>query len=104
MSARCARHVRERGQSRPTMAEAGFPDIECDARLGIFAPTGTPKEVVALLNREIGKIVALPDVKEWLATLGFEPLANTPEQAASIIKAEGAKWVNVIRDAGIRTE
>jgi tripartite-type tricarboxylate transporter receptor subunit TctC len=88
----------------PTMAEAGFPDIECDARLGIFAPTETPKEVVALLNREIGKIVALPDVKEWLATLGFEPLANTPEQAASIIKAEGAKWVNVIRDAGIRTE
>jgi tripartite-type tricarboxylate transporter receptor subunit TctC len=72
----------------PTMAEAGFPDIECDARLGIFTPAGTPTEIGALLNREIGKIVFLPDVKVWLAALGFEPFLST----------------QVIREAGIKAE
>jgi tripartite-type tricarboxylate transporter receptor subunit TctC len=87
-----------------TMAEAGFPDIVCDARLGVFSPTGTPASVVSLLNREIAKIVALPEVIERLATLGFEPFATTPEQSAALIKTEGKKWVKVIRDARIRAE
>ena len=85
----------------PTMAEAGFPEVECDARIGFFAPAGMPKDIVALLNRETGTIVALPDVKERLAVLGFEPSPNTPEQAAVLIKQEGVKWAKVIRDAGI---
>jgi len=88
----------------PTMAEAGFPDIECNAQIGAFAPTGMPKEIIALLNREIGKMVALPDVKERLAVLGFEPFANTPEESAVIIRTESAKWAKVIRAAGIKAE
>ncbi len=88
----------------PTMAEAGFPDIECNAWIGAFAPTGMPKEIIALLNREIGKMVALPDVKERLAVLGFEPFANTPEESAVIIRTESAKWAKVIRSAGIKAE
>jgi len=88
----------------PTMAEAGFPDIECNAWIGAFAPTGMPKEIIALLNREIGKMVALPDVKERLAVLGFEPFANTPEESAVIIRTESAKWAKVIRAAGIKAE
>ncbi len=88
----------------PTMAEAGFPDIECNVWIGTFAPTGMPKEIIALLNREIGKMVALPDVKERLAVLGFEPFANTPEESAVIIRTESAKWAKVIRAAGIKAE
>jgi tripartite-type tricarboxylate transporter receptor subunit TctC len=88
----------------PTMAQAGFPQIECDARIGFFVPTGTPTEFVDLLNREIGTIVALSDVKERFAVLGFEPSLNTPAEAALLVRQEGAKWTRVIRDAHIRVE
>ena len=88
----------------PTMAEAGFPGIECDARIGIFTPAGTPREIIALLNREIGALVLLPDVVEQLSALGFEPSPSTPEEAAAIVKAEAAKWVKVVSDAGIRVQ
>jgi tripartite-type tricarboxylate transporter receptor subunit TctC len=88
----------------PTMAESGFPDIECDAREGIVAPAGTPRDTIALLNREIGSVVELPDVKERLAAFGFEPVATTPADSARLLSAEGAKWAKVIREAGIRAE
>ena len=88
----------------PTMAQSGFPEIECDARLGVVAPAGTPRDIIAQLNREIAKLVALPDVKERLATLGFEPSANTPEDAAAVFRVEAAKWAKVVREAGIRAE
>ena len=55
----------------PTTAEAGHPDIEGDGWVGVFAPAGTPREIVAVLHREIVKIIALPDMKERLPTLGF---------------------------------
>jgi tripartite-type tricarboxylate transporter receptor subunit TctC len=86
----------------PTMAEAGFPGIECDARIGFLAPAGTPKEIVTALNREIGDIVALPEIKEQLAKFGFEPLPNTPEQAAAELTTERAKWLGVIRAANVK--
>ena len=60
----------------PTMAEAGIPDQESDTLTGIVVPADTPKEIVALLQREVAKIVALPDIKEKLLTLGFDPIAN----------------------------
>jgi tripartite-type tricarboxylate transporter receptor subunit TctC len=86
----------------PTMAEAGFPEIECAARIGFLAPVGTPRQIVALLNREIGNIVALPDVKEQLVKFGFEPFPNTPEEAAVELKSEPTKWLGVIRAANVK--
>jgi tripartite-type tricarboxylate transporter receptor subunit TctC len=88
----------------PTMGEAGLPDIVCDARLGMVAPAGTPHDILALLNREISKLIELADVKERLATFGFEGSANTPEESATLIRAESAKWAKVIQDAGIKTQ
>lgn len=88
----------------PTMIESGFPDIECDARVGVFAPAGTPNEIIALLNREIGNIVMQPDVRERLDALGFAPAPTTPEESAIIVRAESAKWAKVVREAGIRVE
>jgi tripartite-type tricarboxylate transporter receptor subunit TctC len=78
----------------PTMAEAGYPDIGGDSWIGILVPAGTPKEIVTLLNREIIKIVAL--MKESLATLGYEPVASTPEEFATQIKIELETWGKVI--------
>ena len=88
----------------PTMAEAGLKDQEADTLQGVLVPAGTPKEIVALLHREIVKIVQEPDVKEKFATLGFDAVANTPDQFAAQIKAEIAKWGKVIKNANIKAE
>jgi len=88
----------------PTYAEQGIKDQEADTLTGIVAPAGTPKEIVDLLYREIAKIVAQPDVKERLTTLGFNPVANTPEQYGERIKVEIDKWGKVVRDAKLRIE
>jgi tripartite-type tricarboxylate transporter receptor subunit TctC len=88
----------------PTMAEAGVTGQEADTLTGIVAPAGTPKEIVAQLQRDIAKIVAQPDVKEKLDTLGFRPVANTPEQFAVQIKAEMEKWGKVVHAAKLRIE
>jgi tripartite-type tricarboxylate transporter receptor subunit TctC len=87
----------------PTMAEAGAPDQEADVVSGIVARAGTPREVIALLHREIVKIIAQPEVRERLLQLGFEPVANTPDEYAAWIKADIAKWGKVIRSAKIET-
>jgi tripartite-type tricarboxylate transporter receptor subunit TctC len=88
----------------PTFAEQGVNGQEADTLTGIVAPAGTPKEIVELLAREIAKSVARPDVKEKLATLGFKPVANTPDEWSARIKVEIEKWGKVVRDANLRIE
>jgi tripartite-type tricarboxylate transporter receptor subunit TctC len=88
----------------PTLAEAGLPDQEADTMQGILVPAGTPKAIIDLLHSEIVKVIALADVKERMAVLGFEPVANTPEEFAARIKFEVPKWAKVIRDANIKAE
>lgn len=85
-----------------TMAEAGYPSMEGETWFAMFALAGTPKDVVALLHREIVKALALPDVKERVATLGFEAVGSTPAELAARVEADAAKWGKVIRDAGIK--
>jgi tripartite-type tricarboxylate transporter receptor subunit TctC len=86
----------------PTMAEAGYPDVEGSSWAAVVVPAGTPKEIIAQLQRMIAAIVALPDVKERLDALGFEPIANTPDECADFFQREMAKWSKVIKAAGIR--
>jgi len=88
----------------PTMAEAGLPGFEVDAWYGLLAPTGTPGEVVRRLYGEVQKILALPETTRRMATLGFEPVGNTPEQFGSFIHAEIAKWNKVILESGVKPE
>jgi tripartite-type tricarboxylate transporter receptor subunit TctC len=85
----------------PTMAEAGYPGQLGETPIGILAPTGTPAEIIDLLHRKTVAIVALADVRQRLATLGFSPIGDTPAQFAAFLKAEGARWADVIRAAGI---
>jgi tripartite-type tricarboxylate transporter receptor subunit TctC len=70
--------------------------------VGFVSPAGTPKDIVATLNREIVRILAQPDMKERLAALGFDPIGSTPDQFAARIKSELAMWTKVIRAAGIK--
>jgi|SRR5271169_3071975 len=88
----------------PTMQEAGCPGQEADTLTGVLAPAGTPKEIVALLNREIAKAVAEPEVTAHLLKLGFVPVANRPEEFGARIKSEIAKWGKVVHDAHLRIE
>lgn len=88
----------------PTMAEAGYPDIEFDNWFGVFVPAGTPGEIITQLNREIATSMAQPDVREHLVALGFNPVASTPEEFAKQIKIELEKWARVIRAANIKAE
>jgi tripartite-type tricarboxylate transporter receptor subunit TctC len=87
----------------PTMTEAGYPDIEGDSWVGILVPAETPTEIVGVLYREIAKVMALPEMKERLAALGFEPVVSAPDQFGRRIGAEIETWGRVIRAANIRT-
>ena len=88
----------------PTMLEAGYPDQEADTLTGVLAPIGTPNDIIDLLNREIAKAVAEPDVTARLFKLGFVPVANKPEEFGARIKSEIEKWGKVVHDAHLRIE
>ena len=88
----------------PTTAEAGYPQIEGDSWIGLLAPVGTPNEIVAAVQGEIARIVAMPDVKQRLPVLGLEAVASTPEEFATRIKVETQTWGKVIRAANIKPE
>ena len=85
----------------PTMADAGVQGQESETMQGIFAPGNTPKDIVAKLNSEIAKVMAMPDVKQKCADLGFDPVGNSSEQFAAYIKKEVEKWGKVIKEAKI---
>src|SRR5262249_16304120 len=88
----------------PTIAAAGYPGLDGDGWVGALVPAGTPKDIIALLNREIVHIIALPDLKERFGSLGLDPVGGTPEQFGQQLRAEGDKWAKVIRAANIKAE
>jgi tripartite-type tricarboxylate transporter receptor subunit TctC len=88
----------------PTNIEAGVTDLESDTLTGIVAPAGTPPEIIDRWHSEIVRMVAGPDVKERLETLGFAPVANAPAEFGERLRSEMAKWGTVVRDAGIRAD
>jgi tripartite-type tricarboxylate transporter receptor subunit TctC len=77
------------------------PGFEAVTWIGLLAPAGTPKEIVARMHREIEKIVQLPEVQERLSASGAEPVASTPEQFGAYLGAEVAKWGRVVKQAKI---
>jgi tripartite-type tricarboxylate transporter receptor subunit TctC len=88
----------------PTMDESGVRDQQSELIIGVLVPAATPKPIVDLLQRQIARIVASPDVKERLDALGFAPVASTPEAYATQIKADIETWSKVVREANIKVE
>jgi tripartite-type tricarboxylate transporter receptor subunit TctC len=86
----------------PTMTEQGFPGQEAETLLFVLAPAGTPPDIVNALSTEFRKIVASPEIQSQFDTLGFSPLATTPEDSEQRIKDEVARWAKVIKDANIQ--
>jgi tripartite-type tricarboxylate transporter receptor subunit TctC len=88
----------------PTIGESGVPGFDTDVWFGLVAPAGTLPEIVAKTQRDIARIVALPDVRKQLLDIGAEPVANTPEEFAARIRKESVLWAKVIQTAKIRFE
>ena len=88
----------------PTVAESGLPGFEVSNWIGLFAPVGTPPEIVAKLNAEVQKIMRSPDVQKRLEAEGARFIPTTPEQFAAFQKDELVKWAKIIKDANIKAE
>jgi tripartite-type tricarboxylate transporter receptor subunit TctC len=88
----------------PSFHEAGITNFDMDSWAGLFAPAGTPPEVIARLNAEVRKIIDNPEVKARIASIGFEAFSSTPAQLDAFVKAQLDKWGKMIKDAGIQPE
>jgi tripartite-type tricarboxylate transporter receptor subunit TctC len=87
-----------------TLDESGLPGFDVTSRYSIVAPAATPPAVVERLQKEIARALDAPDVRAKLASLGAEPVGNTPAEFAAMIRSESAKWGKIVRDAGIKPE
>jgi tripartite-type tricarboxylate transporter receptor subunit TctC len=85
----------------PTLAEIGFPDYESASWIAFFGPAKLPENIAQFLNAEINAALGQPDVRERLTTIGLEPRTMTQPQFAEYMKAEVAKWGDVIKKTGI---
>jgi len=88
----------------PTFTEAGLPGYNVASWYGVVAPAGVPKEIIGKLSAEIAKILAMPDVKEKLDSLGFQPFISTADEFAALMKAETVKYAKIIKTANVKIE
>jgi tripartite-type tricarboxylate transporter receptor subunit TctC len=87
----------------PTVAET-VPGFEATTWFAVFAPAGTPKDVVAKINAEMQRVFKLPDVVEKLKSLGLEPWISSPEELAKYQATEMVKWAKVVKDSGAKAD
>lgn len=88
----------------PTIAESGLPGYVAVNWFGFATTAGAPKDTVNKLNREIVRILNMPDVKERLLSLGAEPVGSSPEEFARFIKSEAARWGKIVRALGLKAD
>jgi tripartite-type tricarboxylate transporter receptor subunit TctC len=88
----------------PTFDESGLPGFDIGTWFGVFAPGGTPREIVARLHGEFTRALAAPDVREKMLSMGAEPVGNRPEEFAAFIASEAAKYARIIKASGARAD
>ena len=88
----------------PTIAESGLPGFDISTWFGVFAPGGTPRDIVERLHAEFVKALADPAVRETMLKLGAEPVGNTPAEFAAYIQSEAGKYAEVVRASGARVD
>jgi tripartite-type tricarboxylate transporter receptor subunit TctC len=85
----------------PTIAELGYPGYEISSWQGVFAPAGTPADIVNRLNAEIVQLIREPEITARIRREGAEPIGSSPEQWAKRFQSEVEKWARVSRQAGL---
>jgi tripartite-type tricarboxylate transporter receptor subunit TctC len=88
----------------PTVAESGVPGFDAGTWFGLFAPSGTPREIITRLNGEIRKIGQTSGVRDSLISQGADPLTTTPEEFGAFLKAELVKWAKAVQAVGVRVQ
>jgi tripartite-type tricarboxylate transporter receptor subunit TctC len=88
----------------PTVAESGLPGYEAVSWYGVLAPAGTPRDILMRLNMEIVRALKLPEVRQLMLAQGAEPVSESPEQFAALIKSDIAKWGDVVRKSGAKAD
>lgn len=86
----------------PTLAEAGLAGYQVQTWIGVFAPVGTPKALVDQMHREVNRIFAMPEARERMAKLSYEPVPDTQEQLAQRIAADTSRWAKLVKDANFK--
>lgn len=88
----------------PTIAESGYPGFEANTWYGLLVPAGTPAPIIALLNAEVNRVIAMPEVRARLASEGGNTLGGSPERFAAFLAAEHVKWGRVVRESGAKVD
>ena len=88
----------------PTVAESGFPGFEAGSWFGLFAPKGTPREIVLELNRATNEFIAERNVQSRMVEEGADPAGGTPEQFGAFVQKEFEKWRTVVRESGAKVD
>ena len=88
----------------PTVTESGVPGFDISTWYGVWAPAGTPKDIVNKVAGEMAKALQQPAVRERLAALGAEPVGNTPEEFAAYCQSELAKWSKIVKESGAKAD
>ncbi len=84
----------------PPIAEAGVPGFDVSNWLGVLAPAGTPKEVIAILHAALARAMATPSLRQQLAAVGIEPLLGSPDEFAALLRSELVKWAQIVKRSG----
>lgn len=88
----------------PTLAEAGYPGLEFGATFGLMLPANTPKSIITQLHAALMKSIRQPDTSKQLINMGYEIVANTPEQFGAYLRQQTATWTKIVKDNGISVE
>jgi tripartite-type tricarboxylate transporter receptor subunit TctC len=88
----------------PTISESGLQGYSATTWYGLYAPKGTPNEIIVQINQATIEVLKIPELKEQLLQRGFEPVGNSPKQFANFISGEITKWAKVVKLAGIEPE
>src|SRR5262249_59635780 len=86
------------------IAESGLPGFDTMVWFGLFAPAGTPKSAIDLMNRKVNAVLAAQDIKQRLAKLGIEAVGGGPDVLAAKVQSEMRKWADLVREKNIRLE
>lgn len=88
----------------PTFAELGIGFVDETSWYALFAPKGTPKEIISKINADTNRILALPDIRERELTLGYRFIGGPPDRLAAMLKSEIVKWAEVAKSASFMAQ